>query len=382
MPSHEHKGPLRALEIVEGVIDLPPDERAGALLGACGADAELLEEALSLLWTSLEVSDIDTPAFAPVRASGEPEAPGPKPADNRPGRTPPEPQDVGEVSGADEAGAADGAVGGTTMGPFQILRELGQGGMGTVYLAEQREPIRRRVAVKVAREWLEEGARLRLAAERQAMARLSHENVACLYEAGATDGGHPYFAMEYVDGETLTTYCDRQRLSVAERLRLFLEVCAGVEHAHRHGIIHRDLKPSNVLVAEGDGGPRPKVIDFGIAKATDGRLHEKSLLTGQSIVGTPAYLSPESIADPDAVDTRSDVYSLGVLLQELLIGVRVIPEKAGESAIVLLRRVLEEEPPPLLRRWRRLDAETRRRTQDSRGLAGDQLDQKIRGDLE
>ncbi|MEM8993385.1 MAG: serine/threonine-protein kinase [Acidobacteriota bacterium] len=383
MSSHEKKGPRHALNIVEDVLDLPPGDRSGALLRACGDDAELLEEALSLLWASLEVSDVETPAFAPVRgAGGESGGHGAGDREGEPGRRAAETRGAAEPEKPGAAESADGAVGGSAIGPFQILRELGHGGMGTVYLAEQSAPIRRRVAVKVAREWLDEGARLRLAAERQAMARLSHENVARLYEAGATDAGHPYFAMEYVEGETLTAYCDSQRLGVDERLRLFLDVCAGVEHAHRHGIIHRDLKPSNILVAEGDGGPRPKVIDFGIAKATDGRLHEKSLMTGQSIVGTPAYLSPESIADPDAVDTRSDVYSLGVLLQELLIGVRLVPEKAGESAISLLRRVLEEEPPPMLRRWRRLDPETRRRTRESRGLAGGDLEPKIRGDLE
>ncbi|MEO1083734.1 MAG: protein kinase, partial [Acidobacteriota bacterium] len=185
MPSHEKEGRQSALNIVEDVIDLPRDERTGALLRACGDDLELLEEALSLLWVSLEVSDVETPAFAPLRASDGAEV------------------GAGDGDLAERAQAADAqdvveVVGGSSIGPFRILHELGHGGMGTVYLAEQSEPIRRRVAVKVAREWLDEGARLRLAAERQAMARLSHENVARLYEAGATDDGHPYFAMEFV----------------------------------------------------------------------------------------------------------------------------------------------------------------------------------------
>ena len=381
MSSHEQKGPGHALKIIEDVIDLPRGERVGALLQACSDDRELLEEALSILWMSLEVAEVETPAFAPLRSTGGaegPDGPGLGAQSAFPGASEADAPDVDE-EGDRELGSA---IAGSSIGPFRILHELGHGGMGTVYLAEQRQPIRRRVAIKVAREWLDQGARLRLAAERQAMARLSHENVARLYEAGATGDGHPYFAMEYVEGDPLTTYCDAARLSIEERLRLFLEVCAGVEHAHRNGIIHRDLKPSNILVAEAEDGARPKVIDFGIAKATDGRLHEKSLLTGQAIVGTPAYLSPEAIADPDAVDTRSDVYSLGVLLQELLIGVRLVPEVEGESAITLLRRVLEEDPPPILRRWRKLDPVQRLSAQAARGLDRGDLEQKIRGDLE
>ncbi|MEM1182803.1 MAG: serine/threonine-protein kinase [Acidobacteriota bacterium] len=374
MSSREEQGPKSALHIVEDVIDLPSGERASALLRACGEDNELLEEALSLLWMSLEVSDVETPAYTPL-LERDAEGGNPTQGDLAPGSD----------SSTDDPEKSAGAAGaqGQSIGPFHILRELGHGGMGTVYLAEQHEPVRRQVAIKVAREWLDESARLRLAAERQAMARLSHVNVARLYEAGATADGHPFFAMEYVDGERLTAYCDSKRLGIEERLQLFLKVCAGVEHAHRHGIIHRDLKPSNILVTEGeDDGPLPKVIDFGIAKATDGRLHEKSLLTGQSIVGTPAYLSPESISAPDSVDTRSDVYSLGVLLQELLIGVRLVPEVEGESAISLLRRVLEDEPPPILRRWRTLEPDLQIEARSARGLDRGDLEAKLKGDLE
>ena len=360
---------LRTAEIVEECLALSPSRRAGHLIRACSGDDALLEDALGLLLATLEAEAVETPPFDPFPrgpASSE------RPTEPMAG--------VPKTEGAEEPEPGDGGPG-RRIGPFRLLGELGQGGMGTVYLAEQTRPVRRRVALKVAREWLEDSARLRLAAERQAMARLSHDNVARIFEAGQTADGHPWFAMEFVEGARLTEWCDRQRLGIEERLRLFLEVCSGVEHAHRHGIIHRDLKPSNVLVAEGENGGRPKIIDFGIAKATDGGLLERSLMTGERVLGTPAYLSPEAISDPDRVDTRSDVYSLGVILQELLIGVRLVPERDGESAIVLLRRVLEEDPPSIVRRWRELDEEARREALESRGLASDDVERRIRGDL-
>src|SRR5688572_13479983 len=206
-------------------------------------------------------------------------------------------------------------------GRYWIIQPLGEGGMGTVYLAEQLEPIRRRVALKVVKLGMDTAQVLaRFDNERQALAVMDHPNIAHIFDAGATVTGRPYFVMEYIDGPPITQYCDRERMTTRERLALFLAVCRAVHHAHQKGVIHRDLKPSNVLVTVQEGAPIPKVIDFGIATATDKWAVEKTLLTqfGQ-IMGTPEYASPEQ-ADPITgdVDERSDVYSLGVLLYELL----------------------------------------------------------------
>ena len=188
---------------------------------------------------------------------------------------------------------------------YQILRPLGEGGMGTVYLAEQREPIRRCVALKVVKLGMDTSQVLaRFANERQALAMMAHPNIARIFDAGATSKGRPYFVMEYIEGVPITQYCDRNRIAIGQRLEIFLAVCRAVQHAHQKGVIHRDLKPSNVLVMEQEGAPVPKVIDFGVAKATDQWAVEKTLLTqfGQ-MVGTPEYASPEK-----AEVTTGDVY--------------------------------------------------------------------------
>jgi eukaryotic-like serine/threonine-protein kinase len=237
-------------------------------------------------------------------------------------------------------------------GRYHILRPLGEGGMGTVYLAEQREPIRRCVALKVIKLGMDTSQVLaRFGNERQALAMMDHPNIARIFDAGATPKGRPYFVMEYIEGVPITQYCDGKRMTIGRRLELFLAVCRAVQHAHHKGVIHRDLKPSNVLVMEQDGAPVPKVIDFGIAKATDQWAVENTLLTqfGQ-MVGTPEYASPEQAeVMTGAVDETSDVYSLGVLLYELLIG--TVPfdaarmRQAGLSE--MLRIIREEEAPPL-----------------------------------
>jgi eukaryotic-like serine/threonine-protein kinase len=252
-----------------------------------------------------------------------------------------------------DTGAA--AAGNDDFGRYHILRPLGEGGMGTVYLAEQREPIHRCVALKVVKLGMDTSQVLaRFANERQALAMMDHPNIARIFDAGATAKGRPYFVMEYIDGVPITHYCDHQRMTTRERLALFLAVCRAVQHAHQKGMIHRDLKPSNVLVTEQDGAPVPKVIDFGIAKATDKWAVENSLLTqfGQ-IVGTPEYASPEQADTMTGdIDESSDVYSLGVLLYELLIG--AVPFDTATLRNVglaeMLRIIREEEAPSLSRK--------------------------------
>jgi eukaryotic-like serine/threonine-protein kinase len=246
-------------------------------------------------------------------------------------------------------------------GRYQILRPLGEGGMGSVYLAEQREPIRRSVALKVVKLGMDTGQVLaRFANERQTLALMDHPNIARIFDAGATPKGRPYFVMEYIEGVPITQYCDRNRMAIGQRLELFLVVCRAIQHAHQKGVIHRDLKPSNVLVMEQEGQPVPKVIDFGIAKATDQWAVETTLLTqfGQ-MVGTPEYASPEQAdVTTGEVNESSDVYSLGVILYELLIG--TVPYNAASMRQVglaeMLRIIREEEAPPLSRKLTTLGA--------------------------
>jgi eukaryotic-like serine/threonine-protein kinase len=235
------------------------------------------------------------------------------------------------------------------IGPYRLLSVLGEGGMGTVYLAEQEEPIRRQVALKVIKRGMDTREVIaRFESERQALALMSHPGIAKVFDAGTTPDGLPYFVMEHVPGIPITEYCDRNRLSADERLRLFIEVCDAVQHAHQKGIIHRDLKPSNVLVTVEEANPRPKVIDFGVAKALRQRLTEKTLFTQRGVlVGTPGYMSPEQaeMADLD-VDTRTDIYSLGALVYELLVGaVPFDPKRLREAGWAEMQRIIREEEP-------------------------------------
>jgi eukaryotic-like serine/threonine-protein kinase len=208
---------------------------------------------------------------------------------------------------------------GERIGPYRILQVIGVGGMGEVYEAEQTSPIRRRVALKVVKLGMDTRDILaRFESEQQALAVMDHPGIAKVYEAGATEAGRPYFAMELVRGVAITEYCDAHRLGTQARLELFVALCRAVQHAHQKGVIHRDLKPSNVLVAEQDGGPVPKVIDFGVAKALGRSLGDRTVVTEYGhAIGTPAYMSPEQAEMSGLdVDTRADVYSLGVMLYE------------------------------------------------------------------
>ncbi len=235
------------------------------------------------------------------------------------------------------------------IGQFRILGEIGHGGMGSVYLAE-REDLHQRVALKVIKLGMDTRAVLaRFEAERAALARMEHSNIAKVLDAGATDRGQPWFAMEYVKGEPITRYCDRHRLSIEERLDLFQQVCSGVQHAHHKGVVHRDLTPNNVLVTVQDGHAMAKIIDFGLAKATDRTLTEKTLFTEQGVIlGTPEYMAPEQagVGALD-VDTRADVYTLGVLLYELLVGALPFAREELRAAgwDALCKTIQEKDPP-------------------------------------
>ena len=287
--------PDREAALFQAAARLSDAERAIFLSGACHGDPTLRQRLDALLAAH--------------------EQPNPPPA---PEQVAPRP--TLKVELADEP--PDEAVG-QTLGRYKLLEKVGEGGCGVVYVAEQTEPVRRRVALKVIKLGMDtKQVVARFEAERQALAMMDHPNIAKVLDAGATDTGRPYFVMELVRGIRITDYCDQHDLNTKERLDLFMQVYHAVQHAHQKGIIHRDIKPSNILVTLHDGVPVPKVIDFGIAKATEGRLTDATVYTQlHQFIGTPAYISPEQAEMSGLdIDTRSDIYSLGVLLYELLSG--------------------------------------------------------------
>jgi serine/threonine protein kinase len=301
-----------------------PAARAAYLERECGGDAALRARVEALL----RANDA-----APLPSA--PEAP----VDSAPGQP-----------GTEDYGDPTARVGAVLAGKYKLVEAIGEGGMGSVFMAQQTEPVKRAVAVKVIKAGMDSRAVLaRFEAERQALAMMDHPNIAKVLDAGTTDGGRPFFVMELVKGTPITRYCDERKLTPRQRLELFVPVCLAIQHAHLKGIIHRDIKPSNVLVALYDDRPVPKVIDFGVAKAAGQALTDKTLMTGfGAIVGTPEYMSPEqaSLNNLD-IDTRSDVYSLGVLLYELLTGTTPVDKKSlGKAALLEILRIVREVEAP------------------------------------
>ena len=288
---------------------------------------------------------------------------------------------LGYLDGRDNEG--DRPAAGERIGRYRLVRQIGRGGMGVVWEAEQERPLRRRVALKLLRrELMSDEILLRFDVERQALAAMEHPNIATVFDAGTDDDGQPFFAMEYVEGLPITDYCHERRLSLSQRLELMIAVCRAVEHAHRRGVIHRDLKPSNLLVATVDDQPLPKVIDFGVAKATGRPLVERTLVSAPGRwMGTPEYMSPEQ-AESDsgaALDGRTDVYSLGVVLYELLVGCRP-HESPGErpGLIEMRRRVVEEIPTRPSDKLSSLAGASA----EEPGADGRSLVEELRGDLD
>ncbi len=284
-------------------------------------------------------------------------------------------------------GEASHDVVGTVVGPYKLMEQIGEGGMGLVFVAEQQQPVRRKVALKLIKPGMDSRQVIaRFEAERQALAMMDHPNIAKVYDGGTTSEGRPFFVMEFVKGVPITDYCDRHRLTTRQRLELCLDVCHAVQHAHQKGVIHRDLKPSNVLVEVHDVRPVVKIIDFGVAKATGQALTEKTVYTGVAqLVGTPLYMSPEQagLSSLD-VDTRSDVYALGVLLYELLTGTTPFDcEALKEAGYDELRRIIrEEEPPKPSTRVSTLQGNALSTVAEKRGAALGVLRAQLRGEID
>jgi eukaryotic-like serine/threonine-protein kinase len=313
--------PEQAL-FTEALQRATPEARAAYLDGACGTDTALRQRVEALLRAAESAGDfLEEPPTGLV---------------------------AGDKSTMVVTGLSEKP--GDRIGRYKLLEQIGEGGCGVVYMAEQEEPVRRRVALKVIKLGTDTKQVIaRFEAERQALALMDHPNIAKVFDAGATDTGRLYFVMELVRGVKITDYCDQNNLSIEERLKLFILVCQAIQHAHQKGVIHRDIKPSNILVTVNDGAPVPKVIDFGIVKAAGQRLTDKTLFTQfHAFIGTPAYISPEQAEMSSVdIDTRSDIYSLGVLLYELLTGRTPFDgEELLRSGLDEMRRTIRDEQPP------------------------------------
>ena len=354
------------------VLNQEKSARAAFLERACNGDQALRRAVELLLAQNEKVDDfLDSPAMEVAAKHLV--------LDPLPDEAPLDPFATAPPDASDSAAAASQPK---TLGPYHLVGKLGEGGMGRVWLAEQSAPVRRQVAVKLIKAGMYDDAVIkRFESERQALAVMDHPSIAKVFDAGTTYDGQPYFVMEYVPGVPITDYCDQKRLDIRARLELFSKVCDAVQHAHLKAIIHRDLKPANILVTEVDGKPLPRIIDFGLAKATTPLAPDESMLTRVgSFMGTPGYMSPEQ-ADTTVrdVDTRTDVYSLGVLFYVLLTGSLPFDSKKGVNEV--LRQVREDEPPrPSTRIARDKKSSTGNAT--NRGSEPRQLEKLLRGDLD
>jgi serine/threonine protein kinase len=338
------------------IAELPAAARAAALDRACQGNARLRTEVEALLRADAAAGQFMASPTADGVARKAPE------------------------------GSLSSEQPGSSIGRYKLLEQIGEGGMGTIWMAEQREPVKRRVALKIIKLGMDTKQVIaRFEAERQALAMMDHPNIAKVFDAGSTDAGRPYFVMEYIKGIPILEYCDQQKVDTKSRLELFLAVCHAIQHAHQKGVIHRDIKPSNVLVTLHDGVPVCKVIDFGIAKATNSELTTKTLFTEhRQMVGTPAYMSPEQAEMSGLdIDTRSDIYSLGVLLYELLTGTTPfdIEDLLAKGLGEMMRTIREVEPHKPSTRISEL-GEIGTRTAMERRVDQDKLCSLLRGDLD
>jgi eukaryotic-like serine/threonine-protein kinase len=368
----------------EALEQTDPAERAAYLDTACGDDAALRQRVEAMLVAREGAGRFLEPDATGVFEPRSPASPETVPDDGATGDFGPQ-GECSTIAGARPAARPAGFVAGQVIaGRYTLLEVLGEGGMGTVYRADQTAPVKRQVALKLIKVGMDSRVVLgRFDAERQALALMDHPNIARVYDGGTTEVGQPFFVMELVLGEPITDYCDRKRLPVRARLELFVTACHAVQHAHQKGIIHRDLKPSNVMVTEVDGRPTAKVIDFGVAKATEFNLTDQSVGDTGAIVGTPTYMSPEQ-ADPSSmdIDTRTDIYALGVILYELLAGSPPLDAAQFKRGAILemLRMVREVEPPRPSTKVS--TAEALPNIAARRAVDPEQLKRALRGDLD